>query len=618
MLNDMTKEQRNERTRKRLRVKVDESNYFFYPETVQTDSFRIDEYQRAAVYARVSTDSSSQASSFELQQTYYEEFIQKHEKWELVKIYADKGISGTSLKHRDAFNEMMADAKAGKIDLIITKSVSRFARNAKDFLDAVRDLAEHYPPIGVFFESENIYSLRTDTSMPLTLYASMAEEESRAKSRSMETSLRMRLDHGLPLTPKLLGFEHNEDGKLILNPETYRTPKLMFFMCLYGYSTQQIADKLTALGKKTYLGNVKWTANGVVETLRNERYCGDVFTRKTFTRDVLTHKSIKNRGERPRSRYLDEHEAIVSRDDFVAVQMLLNNSKYRNKSILPELEVITDGVLKGFVIINPRWGSFTEQDYIKASSSAYDDELENSAEELTVETNDGDFDYTGFEIAQMDFITTRSSPTLSIENGAMTFSIECLRKIPNTSEMQLLVHPEKKELAVRPAPPDDRHSVRWAKRNNGAIVPRTISTAAFSRALFSMLGWDEDHKYRLHGKLLKKDNEEAMLFTTMDASILIRKDRLEAELEEDCTPLETSGKRVAAVTEDMAHAFGKNFYEEKSMADLIRQTAEEWKISLEGRLCSTGIQLNITPYEELKAFIQEELGDLFWEDNANG
>ena len=244
--------------------------------------------------------------------------------------------------------------------------------------------------------------------------------------------------------------------------------------------------------------------------------------------------------------------------------MLLNNSKYRNKSILPELEVITDGVLKGFVIINPRWGSFTEQDYIKASSSAYDDEQEKPSEELTVETNDGDFDYTGFEIAQMDFITTRSSPTLSIENGAMTFSIECLRKIPNISEMQLLVHPEKKELAVRPAPPNDRHSVRWAKRNSGAIVPRTISTAAFSRALFSMLGWDEDHKYRLHGKLLKNDNEEAMLFTTMDASILIRKDRLEAELEDDCTPLETSGKRVAAVTEDMAHAFGKNFYEEKN------------------------------------------------------
>ena len=122
--------------------------------------------------------------------------------------------------------------------------------------------------------------------------------------------------------------------------------------------------------------------------------------------------------------------------------MLLNNSKYRNKSILPELEVIADGVLKGFVIINPRWGSFTEQDYIKASSSAYDDKLMSSAEDMTIETNDGDFDYTGFEIAQMDFITTRSSPTLSMENGAMTFSIECLRKIPNATEMQLLIHPD--------------------------------------------------------------------------------------------------------------------------------------------------------------------------------
>ena len=189
--------------------------------------------------------------------------------------------------------------------------------------------------------SENIYSLRTDTSMPLTLYASMAEEESRAKSRSMETSLRMRLDHGLPLTPKLLGFEHDEDGKLIPNPETFRIPKLMFYMCLYGYSTQQIADILTRMQKKTYLGNAKWTASGVIQTLRNERYCGDVFTRKTFTRDVLSHKTAKNRGERPRSRYLDEHEAIISRDDFIAVQMLLNNSKYRNKSFLPELEVMS-------------------------------------------------------------------------------------------------------------------------------------------------------------------------------------------------------------------------------------------------------------------------------------
>ena len=133
-------------------------------------------------------------------------------------------------------------------------------------------------------------------------------------------------------------------------------------MCIRdsGYSTQQIADALTALEKKTYLGNVKWTASGVAASMRNERYCGDVYTRKTFTKDVLSHKSVKNRGERPISHYYDEHEGIISRDDFIAVQHMLKNSKYGNKSMLPELRVITEGLLKGYVIINPRWSGFRE------------------------------------------------------------------------------------------------------------------------------------------------------------------------------------------------------------------------------------------------------------------
>ena len=573
-----------------------------------------------AVYARVSTDDVRQTTSFELQQAYYEEFVQLHEKWDLVRIYADEGISGTSLKHRDAFNEMLADARRGKIDLIITKSVSRFARNVKDFLTAVHELAEHVPPIGVFFESENIFSLRTDRAMPLSLYATMAEEESRSKSRSMEISIKMRLDHGLPLTPKLLGFSQNEEGKLIPDPDTYRTPRLMFFMCLFGYSTQQIADKLTALGRKTYLGNLKWSASGVVETLRNERYCGDVFTRKTFTRDVLSHKSIKNRGERARSLYRDEHEAIVSRDDFLAVQMILNNSKYRNKGFLPELEVITEGLLKGYVVINPRWGSFSEEDYVRASSSAYEFNVPEPEQELTVETNDGDFDYSGFEIAQMEFGAPRGSPMLTVANGFLSFSKECLRKMPDTKGMQLLVHPEKQLLAVRPAPPEDRHAVKWSTKKSGAEVTRLIPAAAFTGTLFSLFGWDADHKYRLRGTHLKNGSEEAMFFSVRDASVLIRKDRLKTEIpaEDELQPLETSGRRVVAVPEQAVRSFGKSFYEEKSMEELVRQTPEEWKINLEGRLCSTGIQLNVTPYETLKAFIQEELGDLFGEDEANG
>lgn len=295
--------EQKERIRQRVRVQIDEANYQFFPERKDPDYYDNDVCQRVGVYVRVSTDDPRQTTSYELQKKYYEDFVVRHPKWTLVDIYADEGISGTSTKHRDGFNRMIAECKAGKIDLIITKSVSRFARNVVDFLGMVRMLSEHNPPIGVFFEAENIFSLNETSNMALSFQATMAEEESRNKSRSMETSLRMRLDHGLPLTPKLLGFTHNSEGKLIPNPDTMHIPKLMFYMYLYGYSTQQIAEALTALEKKTYLGNIKWTASGVAQSMRNERYCGDVYTRKTFTKDVLSHKSVKNRGERPISHY---------------------------------------------------------------------------------------------------------------------------------------------------------------------------------------------------------------------------------------------------------------------------------------------------------------------------
>lgn len=125
----------------------------------------------------------------------------------------------------------------------------------------------------------------------------MAEEESHTRSRSMETSLRMRLDNGIPLTPKLLGYSHDEDGQLVINPTEAPTVKLCFYMYLYGYSTQQIADTLIALGRKSYLGNICWTANSIVQILRNERHCGDVLTRKTYTPDFHTHKAKKNYGK---------------------------------------------------------------------------------------------------------------------------------------------------------------------------------------------------------------------------------------------------------------------------------------------------------------------------------
>ena len=326
---ELTNEQRKERVRRRIRAATDPENYSYTPETEKTDYVKADEFQRVGIYARVSTDDPAQTSSFELQQKYYLDLVARHPKWVLVKIYSDEGKSGTTTQHREGFQEMMEDAFSNRLDLIICKNISRLARNVVDFLSTIRKLSEK--KVGVLFESEGIYSLNSNSHMALSFQATVAEEESRLRSRSMETSLRMRLDHGLPLTPELLGFMKDEDGKLIINPETYNTPKLMFYMYLYGYSTQQIADKLTALSRKTYLGNIKWSAGGVAKTLRSERYCGDVQTRKrfkVFAPDAHQQKSFKNRGERPQSYYIGEHEQIVSRDDYLAVQRIMNNAKY--------------------------------------------------------------------------------------------------------------------------------------------------------------------------------------------------------------------------------------------------------------------------------------------------
>ena len=262
------RQKEKERVRRRMRVEIDPENYEYIPEKEPVDFYDTNVHQRVAVYVRVSTADVQQTTSYELQQKYYKDFVELHPNWELVDIYADEGISGTSLAHRDEFNRMIRDCKDGKIDLILTKSVSRFARNIVICIGMVRELADMRPPVGVLFESEAIYSLNEDSQMALSFLATMAEEESHTRSRSMETSLRMRLDNGIPLTPKLLGYTHDEGGNLIINPKEATTVKLAFFMYLLLYSTQEIADIFNQQRRKTFRGNDTWTSNSIVSILR--------------------------------------------------------------------------------------------------------------------------------------------------------------------------------------------------------------------------------------------------------------------------------------------------------------------------------------------------------------
>ena len=619
MIDKSTRKQlaeRKERVRRRINTKVDPENYEFIPAKKPIDYYDNDIRQRVAVYARVSTDNVQQTSSYELQKKYYEDFVVHHPNWTLVKIYADEGISGTSLAHRDEFNSMIADCRSGKIDMIITKSVSRFARNVVDCISMVRMLAELPSPVGVFFESECIFSLKDDSQMALSFQATMAQEESHIRSRSMETSLRMRLDGGLPLTPKLLGYSHDADGNLVVNPDEAPTVKLIFYMYLYGYSTSDIAAALTELGRKTYLGNVKWTSNSIVQVLRNERHCGDVLTRKTFTPNYLNHKARKNRGDRPQSLYRNHHEGIVSRDDFIAVQHLLNNSKYGNRSILPELRVIDSGLLRGFVTINPRWAGFKPADYYQASASIHppDEQQADASLPSSITLVPGDFDMRGFEIARSEFFDNYHRPYVLFQDKRIKFSTTCVRSFGKDNHVELLVNPVEMKFAVRTAAKSSRNAVVFSKLSDGKYQPRDIAGAAYVETLFQLFGWSPDLKYRIAGALFQTETESAYIFDVNDAEAFIKSYLLSGsksteQAKEPVQPLSVSGKRVRAVPEEWIGSFGKQYYlHQQSFPPVCDQSEEDWKIRMERQLYETGQKLRVTGFDVLRDYICQELG----------
>ena len=613
-------QRRKEKISQKVRAKIDPNRYEYYPAQKAADFYDVGVHQRVAIYARVSTDSVDQYNSFALQKKYYEDFVHRHSNWTLVKIYADQGISGTSLAHRDAFNHMLADCKAGKIDLILTKSVSRFARNVVLCISLVRELAEHSPPIGVFFESEAIFSLNDDSQLALSFLATMAEEESHTRSRSMESSLRMRLDNGIPLTPKLLGYSHDANKRLVINPEEAPTVKLAFYMYLYGYTTQQIADAFIALGRRSYLGNIKWTSNSIVDILRNERHCGDVLTRKTYTPDFRTHLAKKNRGQRPQSRYFDHHEAIVSRDDFNAVQRMLDNAKYRNRALLPELRVIDQGLLKGFVVINPRWASFEAQEYLEAAQGVCEPCTEEALPQTCRDAAEMSmFDFRGFEVARSELFAPWHHPLVTFSERKIRFNAACVRRLGERTCGELLVHPMERRFAIRPVSEQNRDAVRISVLRNHVCRAREIPAAAFFATLFHLFDWDMTKKYRDLGTFYESGQEIACVFDAEDAEILLSSgDWQQTKGTEPLHPITAERGRVRAVPASWTDCFGKPFYDHAQALDALeRQNETRWQLRLEGRLLETGKKRKVTDFCELRAFIQQALSAAGLEDERH-
>ena len=549
-------------------VSIDELDVI--PALPQEDIFAVENEQRVAVYARVSTDDPRQTSSYELQKNHYHDVISKSPNWKLVQIYADEGISGTSLQHRDQFKLMIEDCKKGEIDLIVTKSVSRFARNVVDCIGYVRELLSLPHPVGVFFETERLNTFDPKSEMVLSFMATLAQEESHTKSEIMNASIEMRFRRGIFLTPILLGYDHDEDGNLVINEEEAKIVKLIFMMYLNGCTCQEIADTLTELGCMTKKGNTVWSPGSILQILQNERHCGDVLAHKTYTPNYLNHKSKKNMQNRPQYRKRNHHDAIISRDDFIAVQRLISNAKYGNKGLLPELKVIPEGVLKGFVSINPRWAGFKEDDYINASASVYNGTEQTSTSSAPVEVQSGDFDLRGYEIARSQFFDSTDRITVTFSQGDIRFSCSAVRKLESTL-VELLMHPQKQILAVRTAGKECRNAMQWSKKKSGISFPRGISGTAFLSTLYSLLGWKDDCRYRITGIKRGKGNDAILLFNLTEPEIFIPNDTVSSLPESDTSvkPFTDSNRRnVRAYPPDWADTFGSNYYSHAQAQEL--------------------------------------------------
>ena len=255
--------------------------------------------RKVAGYARVSTDHDDQFTSYEAQIDYYTNYIKGRDDWEFVSVYTDEGITGTSTKHREGFKRMIADAMDGKIDLIVTKSVSRFARNTVDSLTTIRQLKEN--GIEVYFEKENIWTFDGKGEVLLTIMSSLAQEESRSISENCTWGQRKRFADGKVTVPfkRFLGYDRGEDGNLVINPEQAKVVKRIYGMFLKGMTPHGIAKTLTDEGIPTPAGKRQWGQTTIKSILSNEKYKGDALLQKTFCEDFLTKKMRTNQGEVP-------------------------------------------------------------------------------------------------------------------------------------------------------------------------------------------------------------------------------------------------------------------------------------------------------------------------------
>lgn len=481
------------------------------PETMAVE----DRTLNVAAYIRVSTDNDEQTSSFELQQNDFTERIQANPKWNFVGIYSDEGISGTELSHRKGMLQMLEDCRAGKIDYILAKSIARFARNVVDCLSIIEELKNMNPPVGVYFEADNLYTLDSTGALVLTIMATLAEEESRNKSVIMNWSIDRRFSRGIFLTPELLGYDRDENGELVINPQEAETVKVIYDLYINGWTPKEIADLLTEYGRKTKLGNEVWNPGTIRGVIENERHCGDILARKTYTPNFKNHKAKKNEGKRTQYRQRDHHDPIVTREVYNAANHLAASRTYGSKrKPLPVLSVIDGGMLAGYVPVDKDWKGFSTEDYRAACESV------NQKEETVLPTGKR-LNMAGFQIVRSDFFPSTEDLKMTISQGNLRFSTSCLRKFEDVEYVELLLNTVKNCIAIRPCSADCPNAIHWGRLREEKWIVSSVGSRGLSSTLFDMMNWEEEAKYRFKGQFISRGDDKLLLFQ-LDEPVVTR------------------------------------------------------------------------------------------------
>lgn len=517
-----------------------------------------DKVLRVAAYCRVSTDDIDQAISITFQIREYKRKILANPNWKYVGTYVDDGFSGTKTEHRQGFQKLMRDAMDGKIDTIITKAVSRFARNLMDCIGWVEVLQNHDPPVRVFFEQENLDTMSQTSSIILFVLAMVAQEKSHMKSEAILLSLEWRFSRGRFLTPRLFGYDKVEvpdgfGGKikiLAINESEARVVRWMYGTLLNGGTPEEIASVLTEMAiptggrRKDGTLNTHWTASSVIATMQ---HCGDVLARKTYTPNYKDHKAKKNNGRKNKYFQPDHHDAIVSRAMWNAAQRILNSRRYGHEGTYLPMRIILEGTLTGYISMNRAWAGFDYEDYYRASQIAMGmldedlqtdlgaeylpeagrrvgglvddhgiaqiardltaaeqeikDELEGRAAEKA-ETQSQEEVVRSFQVVSGDMFSRSTDPVIHVSKNGIRFNKCCTTRLSDAAFVEPLFNPVERMLIIRPCSESHPNAISWDSSYKSA--------APLAWAVFNSMGWDLGYTFRAPCQtVVKRDGLDA-------------------------------------------------------------------------------------------------------------